>query len=262
MSSFRAAQGRTSLSISQNFLTSRKTVDRLLTLARLSGSDTVVEIGAGKGHLTRALSGRCGKVLAWELDAALADKLKQTFCDNPAVRIIHQDFLKASLPRGPYKVFANIPFSLTTAIVKKLTQGPSFPDELFLIMEKGAAKRFLGLPKENAHSLAIKPLFDAEIVYYFAREEFHPAPRVDVVMVRLTKKQQPDVALSRLNAYRAFIERGLRDGVCGRGSALSYAQANKALRLEGLKDLRESAEMLYVQWLCLFRCAERFGPRR
>lgn len=262
MSSYRAANSRTSLSISQNFLTGSKTIARLMKLSGLSAADTVVEIGAGKGHLTRALASRCAAVLAWELDAAYARRLQAQFGASPAVRVLHADFLQARLPREPYKVFANIPFSITTAILTKLTRGPSLPEEMFLVMEKGAAKRFLGQPRETAHSLALKPLYTARIAYHFAREDFHPAPRVDVVLVHFQKKQQPDLPFHRVTAFRAFVERGLREGLHGRNAALTRAQISRALKAEGLMDLPQSGEMLYVQWLCLFRCVERMGPRR
>ena len=143
------------LSISQNFLTSRKTIERLIARTTLSKSDTVLEIGAGKGHITKALSEKCRSVISYELDQSLYAKLKPKLKDN--VKLYCTDFLKCKLPGQPYKVFANIPFSRTSAIIRKLTTSDNLPTAIWLVIEKGAAKRFAGLPTENLSSLLLKP---------------------------------------------------------------------------------------------------------
>ena len=102
--------------VSQNFLTCRKTIDRLIRIARLQNSDTVLEIGAGKGHITNALSDKCKKIISYEIDKHLYDRLKYQISSNVCLR--HGDFLKCRLPHEQYKVFANIPFSITTSIIK------------------------------------------------------------------------------------------------------------------------------------------------
>ena len=171
--------------ISQNFLTNRRVIDRLLSKTDISDSDTVLEIGAGKGHITKALSKRAKTVVSYEIDGNLYEKLKTNVAEN--VRLIRGDFLKCALPKPPYKVFANIPFSRTSEIMRKLT-ADRLPEHIWLIMEKGAAKRFCGLPTENINSLLLKPFFDVKISYYFNRTDFHPAPRTDVVMLELVGK--------------------------------------------------------------------------
>lgn len=130
-------------SVSQNFLTSSRTIRQLLSLTDLSAADTVLEIGAGKGHITRVLAERYSRVLTYEIDPLLSERLNGNLPDN--VRLYPVDFLWAPLPKGPYKVFANIPFSITTDILRKLTEGPNPPLAAWLIMEKGAALRFCGV---------------------------------------------------------------------------------------------------------------------
>lgn len=235
-------------SISQNFLTSRRTIERLIRIAGLKNDDAVPEIGAGKGHITRALAERCRSVMTYEIDRALCKRLAPTLGRN--VRLCCRDFLRCELPRTPYKVFANIPFSRTSDIMRKLTESTSPPEEAWLIMEKGAAKRFCGLPDENTSSLAVKPFFDARIVYHFRREDFHPAPRVDVVMLALKRKATADILLDERREFAEFVERGLRRGT---DSLLPRRQSERAFREAELPQPRRSANMLYVQWLCLFR---------
>lgn len=107
--------------ISQNFLTDRRIIERLLSRTDISDSDTVLEIGAGKGHITKALSKRSKTVVSYEIDGKLYEKLRPNVAEN--VRLIRGDFLKCALPKSPYKVFANIPFSKTSEIMRRLTAG-------------------------------------------------------------------------------------------------------------------------------------------
>ena len=137
-------------SVSQNFLTSRKLIEKLIKKAGITGEDIVVEIGAGKGHITKVLSDSCKTVITYEIDRRLYESLKPQIAAN--VRLYHEDFLKCTLPKSPYKVFANIPFSKTTEILNKLTNTNPLPDAMWLVMEKGAAMRFCGLPCDNLHS--------------------------------------------------------------------------------------------------------------
>ena len=141
-----------------------------------------MEIGAGKGHITKALAQKCRNVVSYEIDPALYHTLKSAL--PPNVKLYLRDFLKAPLPEMPYKVFANIPFSQTTSIVRRLTEGERLPEKAWLILEKGAAKRFCGHPKETSFSLCLRPYFNMRILHSFRREDFHPAPRVDVGSVK------------------------------------------------------------------------------
>lgn len=175
---------------SQNFLTCRATIQRLLCRTTLDKDDHVIEIGPGKGHTTGMLARLCRRVTAIEIDAKLYGGLVDQFSGIANVRLYHADFLDWKLPAsGAYKVFANIPFSHTTAIVRKLTECDNPPREAWLTMEKGAAKRFTGSPRETLRSLMIKPGFEIEIVYYFLREDFHPKPGVNVVLLHLKKNR-------------------------------------------------------------------------
>ena len=244
-------------SVSQNFLTSRKIIDRLIRIAGLQESDMVLEIGAGKGHITKALANTCGKVIAYEIDSRLYEQLKGWLPCN--VQLYHGDFLKSHLPVEPYQVFANIPFSITTDIIRKLTTADPLPQGMWLIMEKGAAKRFCGVPKETLMSLLIKPWYDMKIVYHFSREDFHPAPGVDVVMLEFRRKDRADVPLAQRESYHAFLRHSLQYGLFGKRAWLTRHQIDTALKLEGLPRLKPSDAVLYIQWLCLFRCWLRFG---
>lgn len=137
--------------------------------------------------------------------------------------------------------------------MRKLTTAPNPPRECWLVMEKGAAKRFLGMAGETLSSLLLKPYFQARIAYYLRREDFHPAPSVDVVLVHLHRREAPDLAPAQREALERFIRR-MAPCLEGRGRGpMSRRQAAIALRRAGEAEIPPSATLSYVQWLCLFR---------
>lgn len=242
----------------QNFLTSGRTIRRLLACTDIGPEDLVVEIGPGKGHITRELLPRCGRVLAAELDPALCARLRERFAGEARLRLWQGDFLSMPLPREPYKVFANIPFSRTTDILRRLTQGPNPPVCAWLVVELGAAKRFAGQGKPGLSALALAPFFQVRVAAPVPREQFHPAPRVDAALLELRRRSDPDLPPSQRQAFRRFLEQGL-----GRGarSLLTRGQIASALGRAGLPLPADDANMKYVQWLCLFRAWRQSGGK-
>ncbi|MDL2206760.1 23S ribosomal RNA methyltransferase Erm [Eubacteriales bacterium OttesenSCG-928-N13] len=249
------------ISFSQNFLTSQKTIERLLKLTNICNNDLVVEIGAGKGHITKVLLHKSSQVIAFEIDAKLYASLRNKFADHQNLKLINRDFLRTNLPQTEYKVFSNIPFAITTDIIRKLTQDNNPPCETWLVLEKGAAKRLSGKPGDTLQSLLLKPFFDSNIIYHFRREDFHPAPRVDVVLLHISKKAVPDILPAEKKAYCDFITQGFKYGLSGKKSLLTKRQISTALRLAKLNPLSPGGEVMYVQWLCLFRCWLKYGLR-
>ena len=242
-------------SFSQNFLTSKKTLKFLLSKTDISKTDHVIEIGAGKGHITRMLSDNCKYVTSYEIDKTLYNTLEST----KNVKFICKDFLETKLPgKIPYKVFSNIPFSITTDIVRKLTTADNPPNSAWLIMEYGSAMRFSGLPYDKAVSLSLKPFFNVEILCKVNRREFHPMPSVDAALLHIEKRRDPDLPLSQRNAFCDFVKHGMQEGFSGKKGLLTKKQVSTALRLAGLEQLHPSETMRYVQWLCLFRCWDKF----
>lgn len=127
---------RRSVVYSQNFIRSRKLASRLVERSSVTLHDTVVEIGPGKGALTQALADRCHQVIAIEKDPELARRLGNDLTGQN-ITVFEADILDLPLPATSYKVFANIPFNITSGIVTKLTQSPNPPDDAYLVMQGG-----------------------------------------------------------------------------------------------------------------------------
>lgn len=199
------SSSRPSIRHSQNFLHDLALVTRLLDKCHLEPDDVVHEIGPGKGILTEQLAQRCGRVVAIEKDSCLAEQLTRRFAERPNVTIHRGDFLDYRLPRTPYKVAANIPFNITSDIVTRLTTATCPPDDAYLVMQREAADTLLGTPRTSLRATLLSPWFETEIVHRFRRTDFMPAPRVDVVMLRMRKRGPPLVSRRDEQSFRDFV---------------------------------------------------------
>ena len=189
----------------QNFLRDPSLARALVDLAGLKDTDLVYEIGAGTGTVTAALADRCRAVVANEIDSPLCDALRLRFASRPNIRIRCGDVLTEPLPDQPYKVFANPPFDITSAIVAKLVRAARTPEDAFLVVQREAAARYCGMPNETLVSLLLKPFFAPSVVHRFHRDDFAPRPSVEAVMLRLRKRGPPLVPPADAQAYRDLV---------------------------------------------------------
>jgi len=170
--------------------------------------DVVFEIGAGTGVITEELVNQSKSVTAFEFDKNLYRKLSLKFKGEKNLKLINKDFLAYSLPSGSYKVFSNIPFNLTSAIIKKLIFGENSPADSYLIVQKEAAIRFVGKPysKQNSQVAVLgKPWFEFNIIHRFNRADFSPRPSVDTVLLRIEKRGQPHLEHRLKEQYQDFV---------------------------------------------------------
>ncbi len=189
----------------QNFLRHPSRIERLLDLTNLQPHDLVLDLGAGRGELTTHLARRCRGVVAVEKDPLLVAGLRLRFADASNVSVREADALAVRLPREPYKVIANIPFDITTRLVRRLTSAAYAPLDSYLAIQAEAAARVLGQPRASLFSALVKPWFDARIVHRFQRYDFAPPPRVEVVFLRLHKRGPPLVAEGDAMFYRDLL---------------------------------------------------------
>lgn len=195
------------LAHSQNYLHSHALVERLVNMSNIAGDDIVIEIGPGRGIITRQLAGNCSKVIAIEYDVALCDKLKRDLKAMGNVEIHCRDFLAYLLPKHEFKIFANIPFNITSAIMAHITKGKHLPADAYLIMQEEAARRYSGRPcaRESLYSLLIKPRFKLRMIYQFANTDFSPVPNARIVFLHIHRRNVPLLREAEYKPYRDFL---------------------------------------------------------
>lgn len=192
---------------SQNFLRDPELVKKLIRESSIGENDTVLEIGPGRGIITKELVKTADKVVAVEVDQNLYFLLKVKFKDAHNLELYQGNILDFKLPIFQYKVFANIPFSTTADIVRKLIEDTLF-QEGYLVVQKEAARKFIGMPydrKNQMISVLIKPWFDVSVFYEFKIDDFYPKPSVDILMIRISKLNRPIIPISQKAVYRDFI---------------------------------------------------------
>lgn len=193
------------IALSQNLLRSRRLVAHLIERSTLARPDLVVEIGPGRGIITERLAATCRQVLAIEKDEALADELSAHLAGLSNVAVFAADFLDFPLPLTEYKVFASIPFNVTTAVVTKLTTEARAPEDAYLVVQREAAARFLGEPRESLRAVLLKPWFEPTLSHRFRRSDFDPAPQVEVVLLRLRKRGPPLISPTDARDFRDVV---------------------------------------------------------
>lgn len=162
----------------------------MVNLAGIKDDDTVLELGAGKGALTSVLSQRAGRVLAVENDPRFVEVLRNKYIDRPNTKIIARDILEIILPHEKFHVVSNIPYAITTPIMKKLLNKPSTGLERGVIMvEKGAAKRFTSKFVKDPYVAAWRMFFDIRYVKEISRNNFSPPPKVDSAIISISRKK-------------------------------------------------------------------------
>ena len=251
------AHNESTLWRTQNFLRDRTLVLRLVSRAKIAPTDVVYDLGAGGGILTHALARRAGRVIAVEKDPALVTRLKARFHDRPNVEIRHADILAHPLPRAAYVVFASPPFDATSAIVRKLTSAAAPPRDAYLVLQREAADRYLGRPRQTLAGLLIAPWFSVRIIHRFARSDFAPSPAVDVVMVRMRKRGPPLIAGSDARLYRDLVVALFVSRIPSVGAAstrLFGRRISRRLLYAAQIDPASSPSALeFSAWLRLFR---------
>lgn len=178
----------------QNFITDEKLLDDIAADARLDKSDTVLEIGAGAGTLTKALARRAGRVIAFEIDRSLEAVLDGSLSGLDNVEVIYGDVMKwtdkelAAVAGEKYKVAANLPYYITTPLLFKFLDLSHSPESITVMVQKEVAERICATEKAGdygALSVSVAVRARASITRIVTRDMFTPPPSVDSAVVRM-----------------------------------------------------------------------------
>lgn len=181
-------------SLGQNFITDGNLLNAIVSDAEIGRGDTVVEIGAGAGTLTRAIAERAGRVFAFEIDGRLEPILRESLAGCSNVKTVFADVLKLSdeefrgIADGPFKVVANLPYYITTPLIMRFLESDLKAEELTLTMQREVAERLTarpGTPEYGAVTVAADAAGEGKITRIIGRNMFYPVPKVDSAVYRL-----------------------------------------------------------------------------
>lgn len=199
-------------SLGQHFLADQKVLERIADSAALATTDTVVEIGPGRGALTDLLVQRAGRVIAIEYDRALATKLRERYATRTNIEIVQADVLKVRLGEiagnRPFKLIGNVPYYITTPILFHALDRPR-PDLAVYLVQREVADRLTaraGGGEYGALTVNVGVVADATMLFTVPAGAFRPPPKVESAVVRITPKANPLVVAEREEDFRTFVQ--------------------------------------------------------
>ncbi len=246
-------------SLGQNFLVEPAGLRKVLTAAELQGDEQVLEIGAGLGSLTVLLAQNAKEVLAIEIDQKLFPALQEALAPYANVKTIHGDILNLDLDGllhdQDFVVVANIPYYITSAIIRKLLEANKRPSRMILTIQKEVAERIIARDgKMSLLALSVQVYGKPELVATIPAGAFYPAPDVDSAVLKLTLYEKPLIQEQNLDLFFKLAQAGfsqkrktLRNSLAS-GLSISSQQAEKILADAQLESNRRAETLNLEEW--------------
>lgn len=236
--------------LGQNFLIDKGVLKKIIHAANLNSDDIVLEIGPGLGVLTIELAKRVKKVIATEKDRRMCEILKKVLKNYKNVEIINKDILDVGYSTSHikhYKLVANLPYYITSPVIRKFLETKNKPELMILMVQKEVGQRICAKSKMSLLSVAVQFYSKPEIISYVSKKSFYPQPKVDSAIIKITPKPIP-----KINTKKFFnlVKKGF-------SSKRKMLKNNLRINESILEELRLNpkirAENLSIQdWLKLF----------
>ena len=256
--------------LGQNFLVDESALQRIIAAANLNKEDFVLEIGAGPGTLTRLLGEQTLRVLAVEIDSNMVNILHTVLAEMRNVDIIQGDILSCSVEKllddaglpadQPYKVVANLPYYITSAILRHLLEADRKPSCLVVTVQEEVAKRIIAKPgKMSLLAVSVQLYGVPEIVTRIPAGAFYPVPKVDSAVLRINLSDEPTVDVEDVSRFFTVVRAGFSSrrkqlhNVLSRRLALPGEKVKVALSQCGIEPTRRAQTLTLDEWARLCR---------
>jgi 16S rRNA (adenine1518-N6/adenine1519-N6)-dimethyltransferase len=256
---------KASKGLGQHFLVDRPSLEAMLAAGELNPEDTVLEIGPGLGVMTTPLTQTVHQVVVVEQDPALARLLEQDA--PPNLRVVQGDIMQfdlTTLPLG-YKVVANIPYYLTSGLLRRLLEATNRPQLLALLIQKEVAQRVAAKPgKMSTLAFSVQYYGQPQLLQLVPRHLFWPPPKVDSAILQVRVTDQPAFAADRDKLFRlvkaGFGEKRkmLKNSLAG-GLNMGMELAARLIEEAQLPANARAQELSLPEWERLYREALRVG---
>ncbi len=258
--------------LGQNFLHDPGALHKIVAAAELAPDETVLEVGAGTGTLTRVLARAAAQLIAVETDGRLLPLLRTGLPDTPQLRILHANILELDLadllaPR-PWVAVANLPYYITSAILRHLLECAHKPRRLVLTVQQEVGERLVARPGHMS-LLAVSVQFYGQprIVGRLKPAAFWPRPDVDSAVVRIDLQGRPKLAVPDEAGFFRVVRAGfsqrrkqLRNAL-GSGLGLSSAAAAGLLSAADVDPQRRAQTLTLEEWAALSRVHAEVSQR-
>ncbi|MFZ0534940.1 MAG: 16S rRNA (adenine(1518)-N(6)/adenine(1519)-N(6))-dimethyltransferase RsmA [Anaerolineales bacterium] len=260
-------------SLGQNFLVDETALQNVIQAASVTSQDDVLEIGPGLGSLTRYLAIYAHTVIAVEVDPALIPVLNQVVGQFPNVRVIQGDILALDpvqlVTQTEYLVVANIPYYITSALIRHLLEASLPPKRLVLTIQQEVARRICAEPGDmNLLALSVQVYGHPQIMAYIPAGAFYPPPNVDSSIIRIDRYPSPLIPSDELEVFFQLIKAGfsqkrktLRNALAG-GLHLSPPAVEAVLMSALIDPMRRAESLSLSEWHLLTTVfSAQFSPK-
>lgn len=251
--------------LGQNFLVDEAALANVVAAARLEPDDVVLEVGPGVGSLTRWLAVNAARVVAVEIDARLMPALETVLAPYPNVRVVRGDVLALApsdlVGEAPsYKVVANIPYYITSALMRHLLEAQPRPERMVLTVQREVAERVCAGPGEMS-LLAVSVQFYGEpsIAAHIPADAFYPPPDVESAVVAIEVGPQPRASVADVDWYFEVVRAGfhqkrkqLRNSLAA-GLGMPAETVTQWLQQAGVDPRRRAETLSLEEWEGLVR---------
>ncbi len=256
---------RAKKSLGQNFLVDGRVRAKIVDAADISPDDTIVEIGPGRGFLTKGLAERAGRVVAVELDDGLVPRLRETFADSGHVEIVHGDARTIDIgslvgAAREYKVVANLPYYAATPIVRRFLEATHKPTTLVVMVQREVGQEMTAPPgKMGILSVATQVYGSARIVTSVPPKAFRPSPNVTSAVVRIDTYSEPLVAFDSADTFFTLVRAGFSaprkqiHNSLKNGLEIGSEQVMALLHSAGISPTRRAQTLSIDEWRDLYR---------
>lgn len=248
--------------LGQNFLIDQAALQRVVDAAGIQQGDTILEIGPGLGSLTIFLAALAKKVIAIELDGRLIPALQEVLAPHENVSVIQGDILEINLsdvlPPEDYLVVANIPYYITSAVIRYLLEAHRPPRRLVLTVQREVAERICASPGDmSLLALSVQVYGKPQVVARIPAGAFYPPPQVDSAVVRVELFSSPAIDPPDIDLFFRLTKAGfsqkrktLRNSLSG-GMRWSAETAQRILEENGIQPNRRAETLSLEEWKAL-----------
>jgi 16S rRNA (adenine1518-N6/adenine1519-N6)-dimethyltransferase len=245
--------------LGQNFLQDPLALERIVEAAEIQATDTILEIGPGLGSLTRYLAASAKEVVAIELDQHLLPPLKAALAKYSNVRLIHGDILELNpndlISEKDYIVAANIPYYITSAVIRHLLESSSKPRRIVLTIQKEVAQRICEKPGDmSLLALSVQVYGKPRIAAHIPAEAFVPSPNVDSAVLTIEIYPNPLIPIGLLDTFFQLIKAGfsqkrktLRNALSS-GLSIPPTDAADLLAHAEIDPMRRAETLSIAEW--------------
>ena len=247
--------------LGQNFISDDRILAEIVNLAQINRTETVLEIGPGFGSLTRHLALAAEKVVAVELDHKLFPALKDILHPYKNIQLVQGDILKLHpgelIPGGSYMVVANIPYYITSNLIRHILESDTKPKRIVLTVQKEIAERICSEKKGSLLSISIRIFGNPTILMEIPAKAFYPIPKVDSSVIQIELAKTPYINSNDLDNFFRIVKAGfsqkrktLRNSLSP-GLNLSTNDMEFILTGAGIDPMRRAETLDLQEWINL-----------